>query len=73
MNVLLAHLTLARVYAQVKLVFHADNFTEGTYLSFFSRTELTRALHKRYGKQPELYPGGRRGDPVSMCNVYVRE
>ncbi|KAF0289722.1 hypothetical protein FJT64_012075 [Amphibalanus amphitrite] len=48
----------------VKLIFHVDNFTEGTYLSFFSRTELTRALHKRYGKQPELYPGGRRGDPV---------
>ncbi|KAF0306351.1 hypothetical protein FJT64_022146 [Amphibalanus amphitrite] len=48
----------------VKLIFHVDNFTEGTYLSFFSRTELTRALHKRYGKQPELYPGGRRGDPI---------
>ncbi|XP_037073713.1 uncharacterized protein LOC119094907 [Pollicipes pollicipes] len=57
---------------KVKLIFHADNFTEDTYLSFFSRTELTRALHERYGKQPELYPGGRRGDPVGPNNYCER-
>lgn len=44
----------------VKLLFHADNFTDQTYFSFDSRAEQQFDVYLRYGQHPELYPN-RRG------------
>ena len=44
----------------VRLLFHTDNFTDQTYLSFDSRAEEQYEVYLRYGQHPELYPN-RRG------------
>nr|XP_018901755.1 PREDICTED: uncharacterized protein LOC109033539 [Bemisia tabaci] len=57
----------------VKVVFHAENFTDQTYFSFDSRAEQQFEVYLRYGQHPELYPN-RRGQVVagSYCNrVYT--
>ncbi|GBP21858.1 hypothetical protein EVAR_6830_1 [Eumeta japonica] len=48
----------------VKIVFHADNFTDQTYFSFDSRAEQQFEVYLRYGQHPELYPN-RRGEVVA--------
>lgn len=44
----------------MRLLFHTDNFTDQTYLSFDSRAEEQYEVYLRYGQHPELYPN-RRG------------
>lgn len=52
----------------VRVLFHADNFTDQTYFSFDSRAEQQFEVYLRYGQHPELYPN-RRGEivPGSYC------
>lgn len=52
----------------VRVLFHADNFTDQTYFSFDSRAEQQFEVYLRYGQHPELYPN-RRGEVVqgSYC------
>ncbi|XP_034238683.1 uncharacterized protein LOC117643728 [Thrips palmi] len=52
----------------VRLLFHTDNFTDQTYLSFDSRAEEQFEVYLRYGQHPELYPN-RRGQvlPGTYC------
>ncbi|XP_074095188.1 cubilin homolog isoform X1 [Cotesia typhae] len=52
----------------VRVLFHADNFTDQTYFSFDSRAEQQFEVYLRYGQHPELYPN-RRGVvvPGSYC------
>ncbi|CAB3253101.1 unnamed protein product [Arctia plantaginis] len=54
----------------VKIVFHADNFTDQTYFSFDSRAEQQFEVYLRYGQHPELYPN-RRGEVVAGCVFYL--
>ncbi|XP_049853179.1 cubilin-like [Schistocerca gregaria] len=58
----------------VKVVFHADNFTDQTYFSFDSRAEQQLEVYLRYGQHPELYPN-RRGEviPGSYCERVFRD
>ncbi|KAJ8728384.1 hypothetical protein PYW08_016769 [Mythimna loreyi] len=58
----------------VKIVFHADNFTDQTYFSFDSRAEQQFEVYLRYGQHPELYPN-RRGEVVagSYCERVFRD
>ncbi|XP_066595789.1 uncharacterized protein [Prorops nasuta] len=48
----------------VRVLFHADNFTDQTYFSFDSRAEQQFEVYLRYGAHPELYPN-RRGEVVA--------
>ncbi|CAH0701016.1 unnamed protein product [Spodoptera exigua] len=55
----------------VKIVFHADNFTDQTYFSFDSRAEQQFEVYLRYGQHPELYPN-RRGEVVAGYHLNTR-
>ncbi|CAG9817898.1 unnamed protein product [Phaedon cochleariae] len=58
----------------VKVVFHAENFTDQTYFSFDTRAEQQLVVYLRYGQHPELYPN-RRGEVVqgSYCERIFRD
>ncbi|KAI5723546.1 hypothetical protein M8J76_007896 [Diaphorina citri] len=58
----------------VKVLFHADNFTDQTYFSFDSRAEQQYEVYLRYGQHPELYPN-RRGQVVTgqYCERIFRD
>ncbi|KZC05700.1 Dorsal-ventral patterning tolloid-like protein 1 [Dufourea novaeangliae] len=58
----------------VRVIFHADNFTDQTYFSFDSRAEQQFEVYLRYGQHPELYPN-RRGEivPGSYCERVFKD
>ncbi|XP_018340331.1 PREDICTED: uncharacterized protein LOC108747404 isoform X1 [Trachymyrmex septentrionalis] len=58
----------------VRVIFHADNFTDQTYFSFDSRAEPQFEVYLRYGQHPELYPN-RRGEvvPGSYCERVFKD
>ena len=58
----------------VRVIFHADNFTDQTYFSFDSRAEQQYEVYLRYGQHPELYPN-RRGEivPGSYCERVFKD
>ncbi|XP_017875544.1 uncharacterized protein LOC108622278 [Ceratina calcarata] len=58
----------------VRVIFHADNFTDQTYFSFDSRSEQQFEVYLRFGPHPELYPN-RRGEivPGSYCERVFRD
>ncbi|XP_076240876.1 uncharacterized protein LOC143183250 [Calliopsis andreniformis] len=58
----------------VRVIFHADNFTDQTYFSFDSRAEQPYEVYLRYGQHPELYPN-RRGEivPGSYCERVYKD
>lgn len=58
----------------VRVIFHADNFTDQTYFSFDSRAEQQLEVYLRYGQHPELYPN-RRGEivPGSYCERVFKD
>ncbi|XP_015588729.1 uncharacterized protein LOC107264704 [Cephus cinctus] len=58
----------------VRVLFHADNFTDQTYFSFDSRAEQQFEVYLRYGQHPELYPN-RRGEVVagSYCERVFKD
>nr|XP_003699829.1 PREDICTED: uncharacterized protein LOC100882792 [Megachile rotundata]XP_012144581.1 PREDICTED: uncharacterized protein LOC100882792 [Megachile rotundata] len=58
----------------VRVIFHADNFTDQTYFSLDSRVEQGFEVYLRYGQHPELYPN-RRGEIVrgSYCERVFRD
>ena len=58
----------------VRVLFHADNFTDQTYFSFDSRAEQQFEVYLRYGQHPELYPN-RRGEvvPGSYCERVFKD
>ncbi|XP_043252435.1 uncharacterized protein LOC122397373 [Colletes gigas] len=58
----------------VRVIFHADNFTDQTYFSFDSRAEQQFDEYLRYGQHPELYPN-RRGEivPGSYCERIFKD
>ncbi|XP_046604705.1 cubilin-like [Neodiprion virginianus] len=58
----------------VRVLFHAENFTDQTYFSFDSRAEQQTEVYLRYGQHPELYPN-RRGEvvPGSYCERVFKD
>ncbi|XP_015172788.1 PREDICTED: uncharacterized protein LOC107064537 [Polistes dominula] len=58
----------------VRVIFHAENFTDQTYFSFDSRAEQQLDVYLRYGQHPELYPN-RRGEivPGSYCERVFKD
>ncbi|XP_072381346.1 cubilin homolog [Diabrotica undecimpunctata] len=58
----------------VKVLFHVENYTDQTYLSFDTRAEQQLVVYLRYGQHPELYPN-RRGEVVqgSYCERIFRD
>ncbi|XP_053988279.1 uncharacterized protein LOC128881351 [Hylaeus volcanicus] len=58
----------------VRVIFHAENFTDQTYFSFDTRTEQQFGEYLRHGQHPELYPN-RRGEivPGSYCERVFKD